>query len=223
MASILKVDKLDPQSGTALEIGTSGDTITVPSGATLDISSATLTPPATLPASSGVNLTALNASNLGSGTVPAARLSGVGKILQVVQGSKTAQFETSSTSLVAVTSFEAAITLSATSSKVLIMCSTSAIHTATTSAGGSFLIKFYKNHASISATAIGDEYQVAKSRQDPSYTQECGGGGTAMYLDSPSTTEEITYSVYARITNGDNGRICQESHGATITLIEVGA
>ena len=35
MASILKVDKLDPQSGTALEIGTSGDTITIPSGATI--------------------------------------------------------------------------------------------------------------------------------------------------------------------------------------------
>ena len=73
MASILKVDKLDPQSGTALEIGTSGDTITVPSGATLDISSATLTPPATMPASSGINLTALNATNLGSGTVAVAR------------------------------------------------------------------------------------------------------------------------------------------------------
>jgi hypothetical protein len=74
MASVLKVDKLDPQSGTALEIGTSGDTISVPSGATLDISSATLTPPATMPASSGVNFTALNATNLGSGTVPTARL-----------------------------------------------------------------------------------------------------------------------------------------------------
>ena len=35
MASVLKVDKLDPQSGTALEIGTSGDTITIPSGATI--------------------------------------------------------------------------------------------------------------------------------------------------------------------------------------------
>ena len=74
MASVLKVDKLDPQSGTALEIGTSGDTISVPSGATLDISASTLTPPATMPASSGVNLTALNATNLGSGTVPTARL-----------------------------------------------------------------------------------------------------------------------------------------------------
>ena len=31
------VDKLDPQSGTALEIGSSGDTITVPTGAGLTV------------------------------------------------------------------------------------------------------------------------------------------------------------------------------------------
>ena len=74
MASVLKVDKLDPQSGTALEIGTSGDTVSIPSGATLDISASTLTPPAAMPASSGVNLTALNATQLTSGTVPTARL-----------------------------------------------------------------------------------------------------------------------------------------------------
>ena len=35
----LFVDKLDPQSGTALELGSSGDTLTVPSGATLAIAS----------------------------------------------------------------------------------------------------------------------------------------------------------------------------------------
>ena len=33
----LFVDKLDPQSGTALEIGTSGDTVTIPAGATLNV------------------------------------------------------------------------------------------------------------------------------------------------------------------------------------------
>ena len=33
----LFVDKLDPQSGTSLELGSSGDTLTVPSGATLSI------------------------------------------------------------------------------------------------------------------------------------------------------------------------------------------
>lgn len=37
MASTILVDKIDPQSGTALEIGSSGDTITIPSGATLSV------------------------------------------------------------------------------------------------------------------------------------------------------------------------------------------
>ena len=37
MASLIKADKLDPQSGTALEIGTSGDTVTVPTGAGLTV------------------------------------------------------------------------------------------------------------------------------------------------------------------------------------------
>ena len=37
--SKIEVDKIDPQSGTALEIGSSGDTATIPSGATLAIAS----------------------------------------------------------------------------------------------------------------------------------------------------------------------------------------
>jgi len=54
--SQLEVDKVIPQSGTTLTIGDSGDTITIASGATL----------------SGD----LNASNLSSGTVPDARITG---------------------------------------------------------------------------------------------------------------------------------------------------
>ena len=34
--STLEVDKIKPQSGTNTQLGESGDTITVPSGATLD-------------------------------------------------------------------------------------------------------------------------------------------------------------------------------------------
>ena len=94
MASVLKVDKLDPQSGTALELGTSGDTISIPSGATLDISASTLTPPATMPASSGINFTALNATNLGSGTVPTARLgTGTASSSTVLYGDQTYKAE----------------------------------------------------------------------------------------------------------------------------------
>ena len=43
--SQIEVDKVIPQSGTALQVGESGDTITVPAGATFDASSGTLTLP----------------------------------------------------------------------------------------------------------------------------------------------------------------------------------
>jgi len=94
--STLNVDKVDPQSGTTLELGTSGDTVSLPSGATLDISASTLTPPATMPASSGINFTALNATNLGSGTVPTARLgSGTASSSTVLYGDQTYKAEPS--------------------------------------------------------------------------------------------------------------------------------
>jgi hypothetical protein len=43
--SKLEVNKIDPQSGTDLELGTSGDTITIPAGVTFDSSAATTTLP----------------------------------------------------------------------------------------------------------------------------------------------------------------------------------
>jgi hypothetical protein len=43
--SQLEVDKVIPQSGTTLTLGENGDTVSVPSGATLDASNATLTLP----------------------------------------------------------------------------------------------------------------------------------------------------------------------------------
>mgnify|MGYP003628165897 CR=1 FL=1 len=43
MSSEVKANKLSPATGTALQISDSGDTTTIPSGATLDVSSATMT------------------------------------------------------------------------------------------------------------------------------------------------------------------------------------
>ena len=43
--SQIEVDKIIPQSGTSLQVGENGDTITVPAGATFDASSGTLTLP----------------------------------------------------------------------------------------------------------------------------------------------------------------------------------
>ena len=53
--STLNVDKVDPSSGTALEIGSSGDTVTVPSGATFAVSGT------------------MNASSITAGTLAEAR------------------------------------------------------------------------------------------------------------------------------------------------------
>ena len=56
--SQLEVDKVIPQSGTTLTLGESGDTVSVPSGATLDASNATLT----LPDGSVANAKLVNSS-----------------------------------------------------------------------------------------------------------------------------------------------------------------
>ena len=76
MASILKVDKLDPQSGTDLEIGSSGDTITIPSGATFTQSGT------------------MNASAITAGTIDTARLgSGTASSSTVLYGDQTYKAE----------------------------------------------------------------------------------------------------------------------------------
>ena len=64
----LNVDKLDPESGTALEIGTSGDTVTVPSGVTLTTTNATVN----LPASVGGLGTGIDVTSQITGVVPTA-------------------------------------------------------------------------------------------------------------------------------------------------------
>jgi len=67
--SKLEVDKIDPQSGTDLELGSSGDTITIPSGATLDASNATTTLPANVVTTDGTQ-------TLTNKTIDASQLSG---------------------------------------------------------------------------------------------------------------------------------------------------
>jgi len=60
MTSILKVNSIQPQSGTTITFGSSGDTITISAGVTWS--------------GSGASLTSLNASQLTSGTIPDDRL-----------------------------------------------------------------------------------------------------------------------------------------------------
>ena len=67
--SKLEVDKIDPQSGTDLELGTSGDTITIPTGVTLDASNATTTLPANVVTTDGTQTLTNKTIAAGSNTV----------------------------------------------------------------------------------------------------------------------------------------------------------
>jgi len=95
MASEIKANKISPATGTAFTIGDSGDTFTVPSGATLAFAS-------------------------GAAISNAGTASGFGKVLQVVNATYGSQETTTSTSFVA-TSLTASITPSSTSSKILVL------------------------------------------------------------------------------------------------------
>ena len=95
--SEVKTNKISPATGTAITLGDSGDTFTIPSGATLT-NSGTMT-------------------NSGSAT-------GFGKVLQVVSSTKTDTASTTSTSLVS-TGLEATITPASTSSKIYVVVTAS--------------------------------------------------------------------------------------------------
>ena len=227
MASTLRVDKLDPQSGTALEIGTSGDTITVPSGATLDISSATLTPPATLPASSGVNLTALNATNLGSGTVPTARLgtgtassstflagdqtykaAGGGKVLAFQEVTFNSSGYVNSTSGFTSSFWTDTITPSAATSKILINVYGRAFVTAASSTENSVSYAF-RIMRSIDSGAFTQVYTPSSTDTEWGLWQGNDMGDAnftnpiaSQFLDSPNTTDSVQYTIYGKANNG---------------------
>ena len=165
--------------------------------------------------------------NLGraSGLLKAA--GGGGKIGQVVQTLKTDTFSTTSTSPDAVTGLSVDITPVATSSKILInVCF------------GSFNSRYGQNYiyATISggnaATYIGDAatgHEAAMgtlSGGSDNYSQQ--GGNSMMYLDSPSTTSEVTYQVniwgpaYTMIINGpQTTRTTSWNAASTIVAMEV--
>jgi len=217
MASILKVDKLDPQSGTALEIGTSGDTITVPSGATFTVSGT------------------MNASSITAGTVATARLGsgtassstvlygdqtykaepGGGKILQVIQGQKDGAITTTSTSYVT-TGLAADITPSSSSNKVLVLVNNTACHQGASNKNGYFTV--YRDSTNIAPGGSGLYEQLSGVYVDTSAsTVSC----PISMLDSPSSTSALTYTVYFATDSGGTQYLNINATSSVIQLLEV--
>ena len=155
----------------------------------------------------------LSAQSGNTGGMTWAEAGGGGKVLQVVQGTKTDSTLSTSASYVA-TGLNVNITPSATSSKVLVMVSSYIDSNAST-------IQFY--------TTIKRDSTDLDSGGTGGFQSAYNGGGrlrsatNMSVLDSPNTTSQITYEMYMRNASGANIQINSESGTMTIIAMEIGA
>ena len=205
-----------------------------------------------MPASSGgVNFTALNATNLGSGTVPTARLgtgtassstflagdqtykaAGGGKILQVVTRNTNTTMNTTSTSPTA-TDMYAVITPTATSSTILVMMSFKfAIARAgaspnTTGAYNGYGVYLDKGGAGYNLISP-DDASVIGNRW--SYTRDYATLPTIylkwapaiIFVDSPSSVAACTYKLYVESGSAGTDTYFGNNHNSDhTTLLEI--
>jgi hypothetical protein len=218
MASILKVDKLDPQSGTALEIGTSGDTVTVPTGAGLTVTDEVKTnkiSPATGTAfalgDSGDTFTIPSGATItNSGTATGF---GGGKILQVSNNaiSDITQFTLGTGSWEQITTLTVSITPAATSSTIWVIASS---HYDTGGASTDFGLNIYRDIAGAGYGAINSYISTQPFLEKD---EQRVGFWTYQIVDSPATTSACNYKLYG-ITGGAS---YVDMKTANITLLEI--
>jgi len=153
-------------------------------------------------------VTGITAGGLPDGIITADELaSGVGgKVLQVVSALDSTKRTITSTTATD-TTLEISITPSSTSSKILLIFHSDVRHD---SSGGHYL-RWYKD-----GSAIGDTYtfQISNSGNVIPYNMT--------YLDSPATTSQVTYNLYAHTESGGNYFFGFTGYN-TLLAIEVGA
>jgi hypothetical protein len=243
MASKIKVDQIE---------GSTGTTVSLPSGQTLDLSSGSVTLPntsvdlstkvtgtlasgnlPTIPVSKGgTGLTSLGSAgqaikvNSGGNALEFGAVAG-GKVLQVQYTAMVSGFAVGSTGLIDVTGYNVSITPSATTSKVLVMANFSGYQG---DYGGGF--RLYRGSTFISPpTSAGNRILT--------HTSDYNGqtNATTTYsiciLDEPSTTSATTYKIVAYAvsntqykvneSNTDDNNSDRPRTIATITAMEIGA
>ena len=133
-----------------------------------------------------------------------------GKVLQVVGATETAQRTISSTSFInSSNGITVNITPSATSSKIFVIVSTNF---------------FGENGQNLICTIYRDSTNLGGSSG-----MMINGGfdeiipGTMTFLDSPSSTSELTYQMYAKVSGGSLSKYGEANSPSVITAFEIGA
>ena len=160
-----------------------------------------------------VDGTIVNADINASAAIAGTKLTGAGKVLQVVTATDSTQRSTTSTSFVtASNTLSVSITPSSTSSKIYIVCSFSVYR----NAGGHVKYTIFRG-----ATNLGDSTEgmaAVFENQDQSESM------CLSFLDSPNSTSSLTYQLYIKGFAGITDHFLNYS-GATssITAFEIGA
>ena len=136
-----------------------------------------------------------------------------GAVLQVVQGTASAQDTTTGNSFV-VSSLSASITPKFSTSKILIQVSSVATNTG--NGQGNFTI--YRGATNLGGGGAGQ----ASFQQFYSSSGYQFGPLTMVYLDSPATTSATTYAVYFKTQSGSTTTVFGSTNiTETITLMEI--
>jgi len=168
---------------------TSGNSLTIDSGATLSGAGAITVPSGgSLTIDSGATITN-NGTNGG----------GFGKVLQVVQTAKTNTASTTSTSLTNISGFSVSITPSSASNKVLITVSANG----GASAASVSALRLTRDGTTIAAgDSAGSRPVVLTGWYPGSSSVAQFTTSTQLFLDSPNTTSSTTYQVQWKTENG---------------------
>ena len=152
----------------------------------------------------GTNGHVLTADSTQSTGIKWAAPASTGKILQVVQTSKTNTFTTTSSTATAITGLDVTITPSSVSSKILIMC----FMTVGSDPSNGFPVWYLQRGAT--QILIGDAGAANQRRVttgSATLNSNYLGSAALSYLDSPASTSALTYGMYTS-TADSTGTVC---------------
>ena len=134
-----------------------------------------------------------------------------GKVLQVVSTATNSFENTTSTSFVSIPNFSVNITPSATSSKIFIVSTFTMYQNVS---GKNAYISLYRD-----STDLSTNNKFINAFDDTGRT--IGNPAAVSYLDSPSSTSQITYALYYKTESGGRTYINYDSSQGSITAYEI--
>ena len=205
--SEVKTNKLTAATGTAITLGDSGDTFTVPSGAEIDIASG-----ATLDVNGTIDVTGATVTGLSAG-----------KVLQVITATNSTASSVTSGSWTD-TALTASITCAATTSKVLVWATAPTIGKRNDDWQYSPTLRFEESVTTDVYPTGAQGFGKVTTYMSAHAYRRVGHLQPGLWLHSPSSISALTYTLQMKNNSITTAEYCENSgDSAVIVLMEIGA